>query len=1084
MSPPRSRTGSLAADIVALTIAVVSVAVLVSSGSALVGVYAMIDAEEADRLIAYRQTVAESLDGRLLTMHRVVDSLTAALAARAVDDGTATRAIATAAQANAESFDLLAVVEESGTLVASVPMQREGIDGVVLERAKAAGRDACFFEQPARAGPGPERGLRLWVAESFSVGGRAYLLLARSRPGLRQALLDDADSKDAGRAAAVIGADGRVLVAGSDGPPLDLSIARFEPSALEAAGSARGIGNGSLGEMRGYWSRVSAAPELRWRVLIAEPSSAALYRTRAALLPASLTAALAALGALVASAVFARRLVRPLREFEQRARDVASGRLASPLESERRDEIGRLADAFDAILVRHNALRELSRLLARSTRLDESLRGTLAATARLLGPEVVPAVLLLGPDGSLELAAAPNGRGLPEGARICIGPESSWPAEALRSREPIAIGTDAVQAAGDPFAQVMFDSGVRSGLAVPLVASDEPIGILVALSTTGEEFSEAERETLWAFAAQAAMAIENSRLFEEERASRREAEALRMVAEELESPADLRAGLERVSDIAAGLLGASLRSLSLGGVVEAGLETLRGADFQSWDALYASLSGADAHAAVVVARDEPVPALLPQRHPPVMLIPLLQAGVRRGMLVLDRVGTKEDFGERQVMLATTVGREISLALENAFLLHEARSRATMLDTIFRISQAVSSSLQSTVVLNRVLDVVQKILSAEAVSLMTFEPVRKTIVTAMARGVPDREMLYFETVPGGDLPGAVFESGEAEVFPNLPGIDTPLARLAARAGFRSLLAVPLLARGRSTGVLSVYSSKADTFDKQDVELLQTFAVQAALAIDTAHLYGREHHVASVLQNSILPDRLPAVPGLDVATVYRPTGQEAEIGGDYYDLFLAPDGRVVLVIADVAGKGVVAATKTSMIRYSLRGMVAAGLCPAAALSELNRMVGETGDASEIVTIWVGFLDMQRRELVFASAGHPPALLRQPGNGAIERLGPTGTVLGAVPSTSYGEERTGVEEGATLVLYTDGVTEARSGGRFFGEGRLRRALRPGRTAEETLRRLMTSVDRFTGGDMRDDAAVLVARLTDRAGRADETV
>jgi serine phosphatase RsbU (regulator of sigma subunit) len=1068
---------------VALMLAIVGGSVLVVSAIALVGVYRMVQGDEASRLIAYRQIVADGLSARMETAERVVDSLGAALAAHPADESAVARALATAAQANIESFDLVAVTDASGTLVASEPEpgRRRGIDAEVLERARQARSAGLVFQQrPVDSAQG-----RIWLAKPFSAAdGRKMLLLARLREGFQQVLVNEIDSKESRRASAILDRRGRLVAAGADGPPLDLGSVRFDPSPEAPAGTTSGLSSPKLGEMLGYWSRLSLGPGLEWRVLVAEPASAALFRTRAALLPASLAVVLATLAATWLSGLFARRLVQPLHEFEERARAVVSGSVVNPLESARTDEIGRLADAFDAMLVRLNALRELSRLLARSSHMPEVLRGTLAAIVRLLGPDVVPVVFLLDVSrDSLDLVAVPDNLGLPPGVAV---PRSgdSWPALALRTREPICFGVETDLASGAPAMRAFADAGVRSGLALPLVVSGEPIGVLMALSREETEFSEAEREMLSTFAAQAAMAIENSRLFEEERQSRREAEALRVVAEELESPADLRAALEHVAGIAAELLNASCRKLTLGNGIEVGLASLRDPEFQSWDALFSQRSGADPHTPVLIEHHDAVPGLLPQSHSAVMLIPLLQGGVRRGMFVLDCTGVRDGFSERQVTLATTIGREVSLALENAFLLHQARNRAMTLDTIFRISQAVSSSLQSTVVLNRVLDVVQKILSAEAVSLMTFDPVKKTVVTAMARGILDREMLYFETSRGEDLPGAVFESGRAELYANLGGLNTPLARLASRSGFRSLLAVPLLARGRSLGVLSVYSTEGDAFDTQELELLQTFASQAALAIDTAQLYGREHHVASVLKSSILPDRLPSVPGLDMASVYRPGGQEAEIGGDYFDVFPAPDGRIVLVIADVAGKGVVAATKTSMIRYSLRGMVAAGLGPADVLSELNKMVGETGDASEIVTVWVGFLDIGQRVVTFADAGHPPALLYHPERRSVERLVPTGPVLGAVAGGVYREERTGVEEGSALLLYTDGVTEARRKGKFFGEGRVRRALRAGGSAAVTAERLMAAVDAFSGGEMRDDAAVLVVRLTEGASRADDVV
>jgi len=426
-------------------------------------------------------------------------------------------------------------------------------------------------------------------------------------------------------------------------------------------------------------------------------------------------------------------------------------------------------------------------------------------------------------------------------------------------------------------------------------------------------------------------------------------------------------------------------------------------------------------------------------------------------------------GQRDIDLAEALSNEIALAFDNAYLFERAVSRAANLETIFRISQAVGSSLQVNVVLNRVLDVVQKILSADAVALMTYDSRRRMIKTAMARGAVSPNIVDLELAPGDDVPGYVFSTGEPASFRDLHEPMGGIAGDAAAHGLRSMLGVPLLARGRSIGVLMVFSAEPGAFTDEDMGILQTFATQAALAIDTARLYSREHDVASILQASILPDALPVMAEVDASSVYEPAGAEAEIGGDYYDLFRAPDGSVWFAIADVCGKGVVAATKTSMIKYSVRSLVAAGLFPSGVLGEVNRMVAETGETSDIVTLWVGRLDVGSSTLLWASGGHPPGLVLRRASSATERLVPTGPLLGALADVVYGEESLDIAAGDVVLLYTDGVTEARRGNEFFGEDRVRDVLLGGGTAEEVVRRLLTAVRRFVHGDLRDDVAVL---------------
>lgn len=175
--------------------------------------------------------------------------------------------------------------------------------------------------------------------------------------------------------------------------------------------------------------------------------------------------------------------------------------------------------------------------------------------------------------------------------------------------------------------------------------------------------------------------------------------------------------------------------------------------------------------------------------------------------------------------------------------------------------------------------------------------------------------------------------------------------------------------------------------------------------------------------------------------------------------------------------VAATKTSRIKYTVRGLAAAGLEPAEIMSEVNRTVSETSEPNDIVTLWIGRIDVGAGTLVYANGGHPPALLKRSSlDSPIERLLPTGPLLGATQLAEYESVCVAVGEGDVLVLYTDGVTEARRGNTFFGEGRVRRALRQGADADGVTRRLLSALERFVPGAIRDDAAVLAVRIVAR--------
>lgn len=1082
MTTKRARGMGLANRMVAFSMIAVALAVVTIGGVSVTGVYNLARSEDSSRLEAYRRMLADDVTGRLALAGRIVDPIASLQALRPDPKEPLSRAVARLADANAEYIDLVVLADAGGSVQAVSRAGEVGgsVEGLRAFQLGAAKERPWFSWEPG----GDPRSGALWVSRRLDASpGAGLVLLVRVRVGFISRLLDEIALGAESRTAAILTADGDVIDEGVTSADLKAAEPAFTPGNGERAFGAVESIDPRHGLLTGFYEDIVVAPELGWRVVVLESEQEAMAHALGALLPASIATVAAAVFALFSAVVFSRRLVAPLADFERRARDIAAGGYVRPVPVDRTDEVGRLADAFNEMGVRLNSLQDTSQLLASAADPDEVLEAVLVAIGHLLGTSDV-AVLLAERDGT-ELTLA-RGRGLraPD-LRFSVPLDETSPlTAAFRERRPVPFEGQSTRWAVSVFR--LFDAPPdRSGVAVPLSVGDDVLGVVVALSAGSRPLTQAQVDTLRAFSAQASVAVRTSRLFEHEHASRREAEALREVAELVAGTHDLAGALDRVAAVAAGLLGMSDCALAIDDRDSFGLDPAEDAAearalLSLWyeHASDPERAGSPFAPVVVRAADPRVPEGAEQRPiRTLLLVPLARGTEVRGVLALTVPAGGDDPGDRSVALAGTLGREVSLALDNAALLQEARTRAANLETVFRISQAVSSSLQINVVLNRVLDVMQKIFSAEAVSLMAYDPAKRTIVTSMARGVANREMLYLQVEPGDDIPGSVFTTRNPVVYGDLRSVDTPLAHMAVGQGLRSLLAVPLLARGRSTGVLTVFDHAQDAFTEEDKELLLTFASQAALAIDTASLYGKEHHVASVLQASILPERLPVMPGLEAASFYLPAGIDAEIGGDYYDLFATRGGTAVLVIGDVCGKGVQAATKTSMIKYSLRGMVAAGATPGEALTELNRLVADSGDPADIVTAWVGFLDPGRRSLTYADGGHPPALLRRHAAASFERLGPTGPLLGAIEGATYEEEIVALGTGDLLVTYTDGVTEARRGTRFFGEGRIRRSMLRAASAEEAVESLLGAVGEFSAGIMRDDAAVLAVRITEQS-------
>lgn len=1064
------RGDSLATSMIVLTLMIVTVSVTTVGIAALVGVYDLAINQAEARQEAVLQVISIEIEGRLDAAARVIDRASDLLMDPASTDIDRTR-LASLYESGIENVDRLLVADAEGAVLSAYPVFDAPRSVADLPLFLSGIDDTTSFDLSY-----VDERQQLWIARAVETPRGEHLVLARVRTQFLAVLVTEFSSVPDWRTVSIVDAENRVLIAGPLQAEIDESSLRLEPP--DSVAEPGGASAATLGAARltGQAVGMTRYPGLDWRIVVLEPQSHIISSTWTALLPAVLALVGSATFSLVLAVLFARRLVAPLRTLESYARSAVSGAYMEPLHTSRQDEVGRLAEAFNAIGLRLNALQDLSQLLAGSSSLDQVLGGIISAVAHI-APSSGVAVLLLDESGR-DLSIARS-----EGAFTGTGewiPVASKPflAQALESAGPSSFsGSRADLADSIPG---LRGEGEASGLVVPLTAGSEPLGLIVVLYEQDRRFSEAEVEMVRTFSAQAAVAVYNSRLFEFESASRQEAEAMRTVAETLSKPLDLEESLSSVMRVTTSLFDVSSASVALLDRESFGLPA-EGEDYageralaRAWSSAWASGDGD----LVVRVRPEDDPEIARYLGmlgaEEALLLTVMRGGEPAAVVSLaqDRPGRRFTARERSRALSLT--KQLALALDNAYHYAEARSRASNLETVFRISQAVSSSLQIKVVLNRVLDVVQKIFSADTVSLMQYEETTRTISTVMARGIISTEMLHFDCAPGQDIPGQVFSTGEPLKVDDLMDAETDLAVTSVAQGLHSMLAVPLLARGRSIGVLSVYSTLPSAFSSEDMGLLHTFASQAALAIDTADMYGREHHVASVLQASILPKSLPSYPEIDTASVYLAAGEESEIGGDYYDLFKDPEGRIILAIGDVCGKGVEAATKTSKIKYMVRGLVAAGCSPAKVLSEVNQAVAESGDPSDIVTLWVGVLDTGASTLCYADGGHPPAILRRAVDSTTERLETTGPLLGAIADARFDQIVVGFEPDDLVVLYTDGVTEARRGNKFFGEGRVRRAVGAGGSAGDVADRLLGSLDRFVPGALRDDAAILVVRRT----------
>jgi PAS domain S-box-containing protein len=332
---------------------------------------------------------------------------------------------------------------------------------------------------------------------------------------------------------------------------------------------------------------------------------------------------------------------------------------------------------------------------------------------------------------------------------------------------------------------------------------------------------------------------------------------------------------------------------------------------------------------------------------------------------------------------------------------------------------------------------------------------------------------------------VIRTGQAELYPEIPqelidtavGEDQELRRIVDEIGFSSLMVVPLIARGRTLGAITfVMAESGRRYGSGDLAFAEDLARRAAQGVDNASLFSQQRHIARTLQESLLPPALPQIPGVEAAARYRAAGVGTEVGGDFYDLFETDAGEWAVVIGDVCGKGPEAAAVTGLARYTIRAAAMQEHSPSGILSVLNEAIRQQRQDLRFAT--VAYMRLQKRDggadIQVACGGHPlPLVVRR--DGSVESVGRPGTLLGIFESADLADDGLRLEPGDALILYTDGLSQERSGAGPLTEEELSRLIgaAAGSSADDLADRLLASAAEGEMEAGRDDVAVLVIRV-----------
>jgi len=452
-------------------------------------------------------------------------------------------------------------------------------------------------------------------------------------------------------------------------------------------------------------------------------------------------------------------------------------------------------------------------------------------------------------------------------------------------------------------------------------------------------------------------------------------------------------------------------------------------------------------------------------------------GERGARVPVGGYGEVGGLGEELNRMADSLEQRIAELEERKAAEEELRQQSLLAETLYDVGRVLTAQLDLKEVVQAVTDIATDLTGAQFGAFfynLVNEEGESYKLYSLA-GVSPEAFSQFPMPRNTDIFGPTFR-GEGTVrsdditeHPSFGRNDPYSGMPEGHLPVCSYLAVPVVSRhGEVLGGLFFGHERAGVFTERHEHLAEGIAAQAAIAIENARLYAAQRSASEMLQRSLLPARLPRLPGLQTAARYLPAVPGVEVGGDWYDVIHLPDGTVAVVVGDVVGRGIVAAGTMGQLCHAVRAFALEDATPGEVLARLNRFLVHVGEDEQIATVVYAVVNPAEHTLRIASAGHPPPLrLDADGSASFIEL-ESGPPVGALPDMVYKEEVVSTASVTRLILYTDGLVEDRRMPLTEGLEKLRTASMEGpedieEFCDYVLRRLAQ------GRDVQDDIAVL---------------
>ncbi len=619
--------------------------------------------------------------------------------------------------------------------------------------------------------------------------------------------------------------------------------------------------------------------------------------------------------------------------------------------------------------------------------------------------------------------------------------------------------------------------------AIPILSENKVLGVLELFGPASRRITSQESELVETISKQLAIAITNASTYRDLRFALENTKKLLRATETTTATLEFRTILEYLAKLASELTRVSRTAIALYDQktkdIELAVTPAPLVDFENRRSPAGPFLQKILEIGQTVAvydlsdlsDDDPMP-MDKESVKSILIVPLRFAGQTLGVLYLDEPNTNHVFTAFEIELAEGIARHAAGAIQNTRSLESNQRALANAEGLLQAAQMIATISDPDLLLNQLAGLAPKLIGTTGSTILLYKHTTDEIQIAVP---PDRQIPK-DTICkiGDDLFGMVFHQGKTIATGDLSTFPEPLRVSMLRDNVEQVLLTPMHYGAEVVGALILYDvNRRHEFTPEEMGLAEAIAYHAAIGIINARSFSEQRRIAETLQQSFIPTHPPEIPGLEFGFDYRAASEYAFVGGDFYD-FLEIDDQLGVYMGDVCGHGIEATSIAAMVKSTLRAFAFEHKStPVSIVKKTNKVVAKQILDHQFITLNYGVLDLSKRIYKYVSIGHPPPLLIHQKTRFLDVI--PQVPLGMEESTSYRQQTAVLPKNSFLLLYTDGLIEARFGDQFFGLQRLLEVARDfrGSDPQALVDFILTKVEDFSGYTLADDIALLAIHV-----------